>query len=241
MPIMKIPKSVTSFKRRGGGKAGGLGVRDFLSQETIAGGIGWKAGEAQRTTELGPFYQNSYQKREDLAFGVRAPSKGSVAARTKAGTVTNPQWEALRVMGVRQSNPRVELHSVKNEQLARREQLIKYCKDCYFWTDGLYQYNLCTMKNDTHWHRKAAPISLQEGYRPIDRMGGRFSTRNGVFTLPVHRLGTPYPQRGNRKEHFGNPPKDHFDKWLVWRRWNRVGTSHQSRRYGFEKMFFFEL
>eukprot|EP00754_Rhynchopus_humris_P035041 Rhum_TRINITY_DN16613_c0_g1::Rhum_TRINITY_DN16613_c0_g1_i1::g.163834::m.163834 len=241
MPITKIPKSVTSFKRRGGGKAGGLGVRDYLAQETVAGGIGWTAGEGMKTTELTPFHQNSYQKREDLAYSLRGPSKGSVASKMKIGTATNPQWEALRVMGVRQANPRVELHSIKNEQLERRDQLIKYCKDCYFWTDGLYQYNLCTMKNDTHWHRKATPVSLQEGYRPIDRMGGRFSTRSNAFALPVHRLGTPFPNRGNRKEHYGNPAKGDFDKWLVWRRWNRVGTGNAAKRYGFEKMFFFEL
>merc|ERR1712203_1280328 len=108
----------------------------------------------------------------------------------------------------------------------RRYQLIRHCPQCYYWTDGFYHYNKCTRENVGHWHRKICDQTPAEGYRPSGGKNGpgpRQPMRRTFFTPPIWRLGTIYPVDGQWKKHGQNPLKDSFNKYMVMRRFHRVG------------------
>eukprot|EP01061_Rhynchopus_euleeides_P008823 TRINITY_DN17993_c0_g1_i2.p1 TRINITY_DN17993_c0_g1~~TRINITY_DN17993_c0_g1_i2.p1 ORF type:complete len:279 (+),score=36.03 TRINITY_DN17993_c0_g1_i2:82-837(+) len=232
-----IPRSLQSANRRGGGSTGGK--RDINEDLMRGGGIPFNRLKRKEQPGRLRVYQNRYQYREDLQFNVKEPARGTAQSQFNSKRMQNPEWAFTRLMGIRMVNAGNQIravHGFGKMHGATRDKLVKLCKHCYYWSDGILHYNLCTHDNN-HWHRKRHHGKLTEGYRPIDRLATPASTRPTIWHLPIHRLGTVFPWRGYRPEHMGNPAAGSFDKWLILRRFHQVGRKDRINRYGINTVF----
>eukprot|EP01063_Lacrimia_lanifica_P014710 TRINITY_DN21271_c0_g1_i1.p2 TRINITY_DN21271_c0_g1~~TRINITY_DN21271_c0_g1_i1.p2 ORF type:complete len:242 (+),score=38.73 TRINITY_DN21271_c0_g1_i1:77-802(+) len=236
------PRSVgnKTFRRIGGGGKGGW--RGVLTDLYLGGGVPYSL-HGQRTCRFPARFQDDYMRRSDLLFSIRSPSKGTLRSHIHSPSgAQNTPMRQLQEAGVRPTNPPQHAGAHKPHVTYQRHQLIKMCEDCYYWTDGLTEYNFCLTKNKSHWHRKFSDADPMEGYKSHGRQGGREFTRKTRFTFPIHRLGTDHPRRGGDYSHWGNPRYGSFDQWLVMRRFHGVGkTSDEGMRYSFQRMFHQEL
>lgn len=240
-----LPCGATPAKRAGGG--GRKYYRAITQELSWHGGIpaklGWMVGRCVPTA-----LHRDYLSRSDLMHDIRNPQMNNVAqsmqlgdAMHAGGYFRNLKW------GVRWAHVSTDLGHRQNN-MVRRLQLIKYCKHCYYWTDGSYHYNFCTQNPQAHWHKKTFDQQPREGYRLYSRVGGRCPQRKLMFQPPIHRLGTMFPIKGNSKmagrqgwHFYGNPAYGSFDKYLVMRRFMYVGRKDFHRRYDVIQHFHREI
>ena len=185
-----------------------------------------------------PQNRNHLQRRSDMLYNVKDPSKGTSSAYLAANFSTT-NFDTVKKSGVRPANEPSTLGKSTAHNYTQQFHLVKKCKDCYFFRDAIYEYNFCTQHN-THMQRKTTPAGFGEGYRPEGGKGGKHIHRKNAFKLPIHRLGTPFPKVGNRKEYYGNPEWGNFDRWFVIRRLRNIGKPSDQARYGFRTYFFDE-
>ncbi|KAJ9456524.1 hypothetical protein DIPPA_33795 [Diplonema papillatum] len=225
--------------RAGGGSRGG--ERNVYQELGSGGGVSWAAIGNVSSRPL-KAYPNHYMYRMDKNYNTRTPSRGSMKSLLVADAAGEQGYlSQLKHVGVRMSNSRVTFKDHRPFTLPKRPQLVKVCDACYYWTDGIEHYNLCTQHNKAHWHRKQAEINPMEGYRSLGRQGGMRHTRKTAFTLPVHRLGADFPRSGIRAINFGNTKWSQFDKWIVMRRFHMVGARALHKKYRFVHLSFPEL
>eukprot|EP01065_Artemidia_motanka_P010841 TRINITY_DN15814_c0_g1_i1.p1 TRINITY_DN15814_c0_g1~~TRINITY_DN15814_c0_g1_i1.p1 ORF type:complete len:249 (+),score=0.99 TRINITY_DN15814_c0_g1_i1:130-876(+) len=221
-------------RRRGGG---GTRLGPRVPELDIEAG-----GGRRRNTSACPLEDRNMKRqyplgprRADQQFAIRAPRVASFSGMGQVGGVNPTGMMKSMLSGVRWCQDK-KVSGQTERRLPQRWQLVKFCKFCHYHTDGLHHMNLCT-RNNEHWHKKVLPSSPIEGYRPVGPRGsgGRHIARTEVTKLPIHRLGALFPVCGSRRKNWGNPAHGYFDKWLIWRRFHKVGSPYA--KWGYTPVF----
>eukprot|EP01062_Namystynia_karyoxenos_P074123 TRINITY_DN70974_c0_g1_i1.p1 TRINITY_DN70974_c0_g1~~TRINITY_DN70974_c0_g1_i1.p1 ORF type:complete len:251 (+),score=38.14 TRINITY_DN70974_c0_g1_i1:101-853(+) len=233
-----IGKGTTGHGRTGGGRRGDYRNPD---RELLVGGAfrsTQKVCKGRHTVFSGHWH---FQYRSDMMYDIAHPCYNNVAGAGQLGDSTHAGGILKNLYwGVRFAHPHGD-RGIYQMGIPRRRILVRYCKWCYYWTDGFYHYNFCTRKNIGHWHRKECDQNPAEGYRRRPNHYGRVPYRQHFFQLPIFRLGSNTLWKGRHAANWGNPKQGLFHKWLVLRRFAKVGRSHGLERFGSVKYFHREL